>query len=162
MSLGVSTCDHMCRSDISPTNDWVASKRPPRVSWKTANPTASRDEKSDFLKTEEMLCGRVLYLLLPQDEDPSRFDGVPGGKIQPGPPQHAVLVGLPLSVPSGPGHAHMMPLPIADRQWQRHSLWARQVRLKWQSYWTRIGYRYKTGVENSIILVNYVHIPWSR
>lgn len=74
------------------------------------------------------LCGRFLYLLLPQDEDPSRFDGMPGGEIQARTPLHTILVGLPLSITGGPGHAHVVPFSIADRQWQGHGLWAWQGR----------------------------------
>lgn len=80
--------------------------------------------KGHFLQTGSSLCGRSRYLLLPQDEDPSRFDGMPGREIQAGPSLHTVLVGLPLSVPGGPGHAHMVPLPIVDRQRQCYGLWA--------------------------------------
>lgn len=106
--------------------------RPQTTGWRRSDPrgcpgreptTVSVGEKSNFLKTGWKLCGRALYLLLSQDEDPSGFDGVPGGEIHAGPPQHAVLVGLPLSVPGGPGNAHVVPLPIVDRQRQRHGLW---------------------------------------
>lgn len=62
------------------------------------------------------------YLFLPQNEDPSRFEGVPGGKVVPSAPLHAILVRLPLSIACGPGHADMVPLPVAQRQGERHSL----------------------------------------
>lgn len=42
--------------------------------------------------------GIKLYLFLSQNEDPSRFNRVPGGKIDPRSPLHSVLVGLPLAI----------------------------------------------------------------
>lgn len=63
-----------------------------------------------------------LHLFLSQDEDPSRFDRVPGGKIYPGPLLHSVLVGLPLSIPCCPSHTHVVPLPVTQRQGERHRL----------------------------------------
>lgn len=79
-------------------------------------------------KDSQRIIFPVLYLLLPQNEDPSRLDRVPGGEIYPRSPQHSVLVGLPLSVPCGPGYTHMMPLPVTHGQRQRHGLWTGQWR----------------------------------
>lgn len=62
------------------------------------------------------------YLFLPQNEDPSGLDRVPGGKVDPGPLLHAVLVGLPLSIPGRPGHTHVVPLAPLKGQRERHGL----------------------------------------
>ena len=60
----------------------------------------------------------VLYLLLPEDEDPSRLDGVPGGQVVSSTQLLPVLVGLPQAVPSGPGDADVVPPPVTHRQGQ--------------------------------------------
>lgn len=82
--------------------------------------------KGHLLQVESTLRGGFPYLLLPQDEDPSWFDGMPGREIQARPPQHTILVGLPLSITGGPGHAHVVPFSIVDRQRQCHGLWVQQ------------------------------------
>lgn len=62
------------------------------------------------------------YLLLAQDEDPSRFDGVPGWEVFPWTFLHPVLVGLPGTIARWPRHAHVMPFPIFHSYGHCHRL----------------------------------------
>jgi len=146
MSPGVSTWDHICRSEISPTNDWVASKRPPRVSWPRENRRTGKavNHSNSFVaprgrEGSSILLGPswnkssrkpMVYLLLSQDEDASRLDGVPSREVLPGSPLDPVLEHLPLAATRRPRHTHVVPLAIAQRQRQRHCLrykwWRRQ------------------------------------
>ena len=58
------------------------------------------------------------HLFLPQDDDPPGLDGVPGGQVVPTAHALPVLVGLPLAVPCGPGHADVVPAAVPHRQGQ--------------------------------------------
>lgn len=52
------------------------------------------------------------HLLLPQDEDSPRFDGMPGSQALPSALQLAALVGLPHPIPQGPADADVLPLVL--------------------------------------------------
>lgn len=58
------------------------------------------------------------HLLLPQDDNSSRFDGVPGSQVVPSAQLLPVLVSFPLTVPCGPGDADVVPPPIAHEEGQ--------------------------------------------
>lgn len=58
------------------------------------------------------------YLLLAQDKDPVRLDGVPGSQVLPGAPQLPVLVGRPQAIPCGPGDADVVPAIVLQAQGQ--------------------------------------------
>lgn len=65
------------------------------------------------------------YLLLAQDEHPTRFDGVPSGQSFPPTFHLATLVGLPHTVPQGPADADVLPFILRERQRQLCHLRAR-------------------------------------
>jgi len=52
------------------------------------------------------------YLFLPQDDDSTRFDGVPGCEVLTSTQLLPILVSLPLAIPCGPGDADVVPLTI--------------------------------------------------
>lgn len=58
------------------------------------------------------------YLLLAQDKDPMRLDGVPSGQVLPGALQLPVLVGRPQAIPCGPGDADVVPATVFQAQRQ--------------------------------------------
>lgn len=62
------------------------------------------------------------YLLLPQDDDSPRFDGVPGCQVVASTQLLTILVSLPLAVPCGPGDADVMPPSITYLQGQLGNL----------------------------------------
>lgn len=65
------------------------------------------------------------YLLLPKDDDSSRFDGVPGRQVVSGAPLRTILVSLPLAIPCGPGDANVVPPSITYLQRQLGNLWSK-------------------------------------
>ena len=56
------------------------------------------------------------YLLLAQDKDPMRLDGVPGGQVLTRAPQVPILVGRPQAIPGGPGDADVVPAIVLQAQ----------------------------------------------
>lgn len=62
------------------------------------------------------------HLLLPQDDDSPRFDGVPGCQVVASAHLPTVLVSLPLAVTRGPGDADVMPPSITYLQGQLGNL----------------------------------------
>lgn len=62
------------------------------------------------------VCMCVCHLLLSQNEHSSRFDGLPGVKIIPRSSLCSVLKNLPYSIPCQPGHTHVVPFPIMQRE----------------------------------------------
>lgn len=62
------------------------------------------------------------YLFLPQDDDSSRFDWMPGCQVIAAAPLLTILVRVPLAVSRGPGDANVVPPSIARLQWQLGNL----------------------------------------
>lgn len=58
------------------------------------------------------------YLLLAQDKDPMRLDGVPGSQVLARAPQLPILVGRPQAVPRGPGNTDVVPFLVLQAQGQ--------------------------------------------
>lgn len=52
-------------------------------------------------------------LLLPQDDNSTRFDGVPSGQVVAGAELSPILVSVPLAIPCGPGNADVVPPSIS-------------------------------------------------
>lgn len=61
-------------------------------------------------------------LFLPQDDDSSRLDGMPGCQVVTTPQLLPILVCLPLAIPCRPGDADVVPLPITYLQRQLGNL----------------------------------------
>lgn len=59
-----------------------------------------------------------VYLLLPEDQQALRFDGVIGSQVLSAPPLDSILESFPNAITSRPGHTDVMPLPIVDEERQ--------------------------------------------
>lgn len=55
-----------------------------------------------------------VYLLLPQDQQALRFDGVIWSQVLSTPSLDTILKSFPNAITSGPGYADVMPLPVID------------------------------------------------
>lgn len=60
----------------------------------------------------------ALYLLLAKDQQALWFDGMIWSQILSTPSLDAILESFPNAIPSGPGYADMMPLPIVYKERQ--------------------------------------------
>lgn len=63
-----------------------------------------------------------VYLLLAEDQQTLRFDGMIRGQILSAASLDAILESFPNAIPSGPGHADVMPLPVVDQKRQLSDL----------------------------------------
>lgn len=59
-----------------------------------------------------------VYLLLTQDQQALRFDGMIRSQILPAPSLDTILESFPNTIAGGPGHTDVMPLSIIDQKRQ--------------------------------------------